>query len=142
MTPRFATSRSHHYGPKGAAFDSPDVLIKDGGKLVVVGDCKATKLSYLAQFAENPFESAKNQYNQIAKGVFQAWRYYSHVRRGVTEAEIADDSYVMIFMAAYVADAHAVRAKTARLRELRLAKEAADKAVKDKPAEKAKKRST
>ena len=34
-------------------------------------------------------------------------------------------------MAAYVAEADAVRAKTARLRELRLAKEAADKAVND-----------
>jgi hypothetical protein len=45
-------------------------------------------------------------------------------------------------MAAYVAEANAVRAKTARLRELRLAKEATDKAVKDKPVEKAKKRST
>ena len=41
-------------------------------------------------------------------------------------------------MAAYVADAEAVRAKTARLRELRLAKEAADKAAKNKPIEKAK----
>ena len=45
-------------------------------------------------------------------------------------------------MAAYVAEAEAVRAKTARLGELRLTKEAADKAVKDKPVEKAKKRST
>jgi hypothetical protein len=45
-------------------------------------------------------------------------------------------------MAAYVAEGDAVRAKTARLRALRLAKELADKAVKDKPAEKAKKRST
>ena len=41
-------------------------------------------------------------------------------------------------MAAYVAEADAVRAKTARLRELRLAKEAADKAAKDKPVDKAK----
>ena len=41
-------------------------------------------------------------------------------------------------MAAYVAEADAVRAKTARRRELRLAKEAADKAVKNKPVEKAK----
>ena len=39
-------------------------------------------------------------------------------------------------MAAYVADADAVRAKTVRLRELRLAKEAADKAAKNKPVEK------
>jgi hypothetical protein len=45
-------------------------------------------------------------------------------------------------MAAYVAEAEAVRAKTARLRELRLAKEADDKAARDKPVEKAKKRST
>src|SRR4029078_2109573 len=74
-----------------------DVLIKDGRKLVVVGDCKATKLSYLAQFAENPFDAAKQQYDQIAKGVFQAWLYYSHVRRGIAHAEAADDSYVMIF---------------------------------------------
>ena len=41
-------------------------------------------------------------------------------------------------MAAYVAEADAVRAKTARLRELRLAKEAADKTAKNKPVEKAK----
>ena len=47
-----------------------------------------------------------------------------------------------VVMAAYVAEADAVRAKTARLRELRLAKEAADKAVKDKPVEKARKRPT
>jgi hypothetical protein len=40
-------------------------------------------------------------------------------------------------MAAYVAEADAVRAKIARLRELRLAKEAADKVVKDKPVERA-----
>lgn len=97
MMPRFATSRSHHYGPKGARFDSPDVLVNYGEKLVVVGDCKATKLSYLAQFAESPFDAARKQYDQIAKGVFQAWRYYSHVRRGLTEAKVADDAYVMIF---------------------------------------------
>ena len=96
LMPRFETSRSYNYGPKGARFDSPDVLIKSGGELIVVGDCKATKLSYLAQFTENPFDTAKQQYNQIAKGVFQAWRYYSHVRRGIAEATIADDSYVMI----------------------------------------------
>jgi hypothetical protein len=41
-------------------------------------------------------------------------------------------------MAAYVVEADVLRAKTARLRELRLAKEAADKALKNKPVEKAK----
>jgi hypothetical protein len=41
----------------------------------------------------------------------------------------------------YAAEAEAIRAKTARLRELRLAKEAADKAAKDKPVVKATKSS-
>jgi hypothetical protein len=45
-------------------------------------------------------------------------------------------------MAAYVAEADAVRAKTSRLRELRLAKEAADKALKNEPAKKQNKGST
>ena len=45
-------------------------------------------------------------------------------------------------MAAYVAEADAVRAKTARLRGLRLAKEAADKGAKDRPVEKPKSRSS
>ena len=39
--------------------------------------------------------------------------------------------------AAYVAEADAVRAKTARLRELRLAKQTADKVAQDKPVENA-----
>jgi hypothetical protein len=43
-------------------------------------------------------------------------------------------------MADYAADGDAVRAKTARLKELRLAKEAAEKAVEKKPV--AKKRKT
>jgi hypothetical protein len=42
-------------------------------------------------------DAAKKQYDQIAKGVFQAWRYYSHVRRGIAEAQIAIDAHVMVF---------------------------------------------
>ena len=68
MMPRFNISRSHQYGPRNTRFDSPDILIKDGGKLVVVGDCKATKLSYLAQFAENPFDAAKKQVQPNRQG--------------------------------------------------------------------------
>jgi hypothetical protein len=43
-------------------------------------------------------------------------------------------------MADYVADGHAVRAKTARLKELRLAKEAAEKEAENKPVEKKKRK--
>lgn len=97
MMKRFEVSGDYKYGPKGAQSDSPDVLIKDQGKLVIVAECKATKLTYLAQFAEDPFNSAKNQYTQIAKGIFQLWRFFSHVRRGLVEENLAADCQAVVF---------------------------------------------
>ena len=96
MTDRFEVGGAYRYGPKGAQFDSPDVLVKDQGKVVVVAECKATKLTYLAQFAEDAFEAAKRQFTQIAKGVFQLWRFFSHVRRGLVEAHLAADCYAVV----------------------------------------------
>jgi hypothetical protein len=97
MMERFNVTGAYRYGPKGAQFDSPDVLIKDQGKLVIVAECKATKLTYLAQFAEDPFAAAKKQYTQLAKGVFQLWRFFSHVRRGLVEEELAADCHAIVF---------------------------------------------
>jgi hypothetical protein len=96
MMERFEVGGAYRYGPKGAQFDSPDVLIKDQGKLVIVAECKATKLTYLAQFAEDPFEAAKKQYTQLAKGVFQLWRFFSHVRRGFVEGALAADCHAVV----------------------------------------------
>jgi hypothetical protein len=92
----FITSRSHRYGPKGAQFDSPDVLVTEDDKVVIAIECKATKLTYLAQFAEDPFEAEKKQYVQLARGAFQLWRYFSHIRRGTTKDALADDAYPMV----------------------------------------------
>jgi hypothetical protein len=97
MMKRFQVCGAYRYGPKGGQFDSPDVLIKDQDKLVIVAECKATRLTYLAQFAEDPFEAAKKQYTQLAKGVFQLWRFFSHVRRGLVENALAIDCYGVVF---------------------------------------------
>ncbi|MGI8853925.1 MAG: hypothetical protein ACR2GC_11695 [Methyloceanibacter sp.] len=97
MLERFEVSGAYRYGPKGTQFDSPDILIKDQGKLVIVAECKATKLTYLAQFAEDPFEAAKKQYTQLAKGVFQLWRFFSLVRRSLVEEDLAVDCHAVVF---------------------------------------------
>ncbi len=97
MMERFEVRRAFRYGPKSAQVDSPDVLIKDQGKLVIVAECKATKLTYLAQFAEDPFEAARKQYTQLAKGVFQLWRFFSHVRRGLVEEDLGTDCHAVVF---------------------------------------------
>lgn len=97
MMKRFTIRRAHRYGPKSTQLETPDVLIRDKDTLVVVAECKATKLTYLAQFAEDPFEAARRQYMQLAKGVFQLWRFFSHSRRGLTKESIAADCCAVVF---------------------------------------------
>jgi hypothetical protein len=97
MMERFEVRSAYRYGPKGAQLDSPDVLVEDQGKVVIAAECKATKLTYLAQFAENPFEAAKKQYTQIAKGIFQLWRFFSHVRRKLVKEDLSTDCHAIVF---------------------------------------------
>ena len=82
--------------PRGHHSNSPDVLIRDQGKVVIVAECKATKLTYLAQFAEDPFEAAQKQYTQLAKGVFQLWRFFSHLRRGLVKEDLSTDCHAVV----------------------------------------------
>ena len=94
---RFKVSRAYRYElKKGAPVDTPDLLVKDGEKLVLAVECKATKLTYLAQFAEDPFEAEKKHYLQIANGVFQLWRFFSHVRRGLVKEPMDADTSAMV----------------------------------------------
>lgn len=87
---RFDVGRAYRYEPKkGAPFDTPDVLVRDGDRVALAIECKATKLNYLAQFAEDPFEAERKQYQQIANGILQLWRFFSHARRGLVE-ELVD----------------------------------------------------
>lgn len=81
--PRFQALPSQSYGTKKFPLSSPDVLLLDGDQITVVMECKATKLTYDAQFADDPMEAARNAYAQITKGIAQLWRFFSQVRRGV-----------------------------------------------------------
>lgn len=80
---RFEMLGSSRYGPKKAQFDTPDCMAMDEGEIKVVIECKATKLTFEAQFAENPMIAAKDGFEQLAWGIFQLWRFFSHVRRGI-----------------------------------------------------------
>jgi hypothetical protein len=94
---RFKATRTYRYEPKkGVSVDTPDLLVRDGEKIVLVVECKATKLTYLAQFAEDPFEAENKQYLQIANGVFQLWRFFSHVRRGLVKESVHADTSAMV----------------------------------------------
>jgi len=77
-------SRSFQYrARKGNDFASPDILLYNEGRLSVAFECKATRMSHRARFAEDPAAEDQRGYAEIANGVFQLWRFASHVRRGM-----------------------------------------------------------
>lgn len=94
----YAICRSYSYLFNRNTIDSPDVLISIDSKVRVVIECKATKLSFPAQFSERPTEDAKHAYDQISKGVFQLWRYFSHLKDGVAERQVHDDGVIGVVL--------------------------------------------
>lgn len=97
VMPRFEASRSYRYGTKKNGFDSPDVIVRLESQVALVIECKATKLTFDAQYAEDPKSAAESAYDQIAKGVFQLWRYFSHARRGVAGiGNVSPDAHGML----------------------------------------------
>lgn len=81
--PRLQAIKGERYGRRGADLDPPDCLVKDGEQITAAIECKATKLTFEGQFAENPMFAAKQGFEQLAKGVFQLWRFFSHARRNI-----------------------------------------------------------
>lgn len=81
--PELEAIKDGAYGPKGFQIEPPDCLVNDGGQVVLVIECKTTKLTFEAQYAENPMAVSPEGFEQIAKGIFQIWRFFSHVRREI-----------------------------------------------------------
>ena len=88
--PNLEWETEFRYGKKGFPFDTPDILCGKSNKLVLVIECKATRLSHEAMFGKDPI--AARGYEDLTKAVFQLWRFFSHCRRGLTKREVADDA--------------------------------------------------
>ncbi|MDV6330047.1 hypothetical protein [Asticcacaulis sp. 201] len=98
VMPAFDVQPEYSY-PRGRGTqqqDSPDILIGYQGRLAIVAECKATKLTFSAQFAGDPALAAPGKYDELAKGVFQIWRFFSHCRRGLTRHTVDDQTYGLL----------------------------------------------
>ncbi len=91
MLPKLEVSRSHQYKVQSNLVESPDLFISKEGAVALVLECKATKLTFGAQFANDPIGEASAGYDELAKGIFQIWRYFSHARRGVVAVDISSE---------------------------------------------------
>lgn len=94
--PEFKADPALQYKYNKQNVDTPDILMKQNGNIVAVFECKATKLTFQAQYGDDPAEDAKDGYLQIAKAVFQLWRFFSHVRRGFIELPIAGNASAIV----------------------------------------------
>lgn len=92
--PGLTISPEYRYrrGGPGDEIDSPDILVADQERLTLAIECKATKLTFAAQFADEPAIAAAAKYDELGKGVFQLWRYFSHCRRGLTHHIVDADT--------------------------------------------------
>ncbi|CAH0496024.1 hypothetical protein [Novosphingobium sp. CECT 9465] len=72
------------YGPKKARHRTPDVLVSGTDGIVAVIECKSKRMSFDARYADDPVTSASVGFDELAKGMFQIWRFISHARRGLT----------------------------------------------------------
>lgn len=96
--PAYEVRREYKYNvpsfPGGQ--DSPDILIEFNGELAIIVECKATRLTLAAQYSDDPAIDAKERYAEIGKGVFQAWRFISHCRRGLTRHAVSSATRSMV----------------------------------------------
>lgn len=73
------------YGPKKTSSRSPDILISTtAGAVIAAIECKAKRMSFDARFATDPVAAAAIGFDELAKGIFQLWRFFSHARLGLT----------------------------------------------------------
>ncbi|BAI98040.1 hypothetical protein SJA_C1-32060 [Sphingobium indicum UT26S] len=72
------------YGPKKAQYRTPDILVHQDSCVVAVIECKAKRMSFAARYADDPLADAALGFDELAKGMFQLWRFFAHARKGVT----------------------------------------------------------
>lgn len=94
--PDFEPAPAQKYYYRKNSVETPDILLKQREKIVAVFECKATKLTFEAQYSDSPVESAERGYSQIAKAIFQLWRFFSHVRRGIIDLDVAPNAPAIV----------------------------------------------
>ncbi len=78
------------YKVKKLTFDTPDILCFEENRLVLVAECKATRMSREAMFGKDP--TAERGFEDLIKAVKQLWRFFAHCRIGKHGANIDPDA--------------------------------------------------
>lgn len=87
--------REEDYGlSKKIQMKTPDIRCIHDGKLILIIECKFKRMDIDAQFGRNSSNNLPDGIGEIVKGVFQIWRYVSHVRRGLVPNTVLSEKWV------------------------------------------------
>ncbi|MGN8000311.1 hypothetical protein [Sphingomonas sp. 22176] len=96
MLPNANVESESRYKIGGDNFLTPDIRLSshEGAEIDLAVECKATRMSFDAKFSDELIND--RGYDEIAKGIFQIWRYYSHCRRGIGGRKFSKDGVGLI----------------------------------------------
>lgn len=74
---------------RGNPVDTPDLRLRRGGETHIIVECKAKRMPLATRFGEDPMNDPQSQagFDEVAKGIFQIWRFRSHARQGFAPNE-------------------------------------------------------
>lgn len=78
--------------------ECPDIIIIRNSRVKLAIECKATRLAYMAAYSPDPIRLAPRGYLELAKGVFQIWRFASNCRRGFIPLASEESSFVGLIL--------------------------------------------
>lgn len=85
MMAPYEVAGEREYGPRKTRFRTPDVIVSAANRVLAVVECKAKRMSFRARYADDPVAAASRGFDEIAKGVFQIWRFFAHARLGLVD---------------------------------------------------------
>jgi hypothetical protein len=87
---------SQRYGTKNNTKETPDIRMFGDGRCQLVFECKAKRKSFAAQFGSSGQVELTPGLDELAYGIFQIWRYFSHARLRLIEDEIDGNVFGLI----------------------------------------------
>lgn len=92
--PKMGAKREWSYRFQQQNIDTPDIVVLNDDYLVAAIECKASRMSFAARFSEEAV--MERGYDDIVKGIFQIWRFFSHCRRGITGVAMTEETVGML----------------------------------------------
>lgn len=121
MLPGSRVSESHKHKAGMGIVDSPDIIIQSEAVHIIV-ECKSKRMRVEGRYSEDPLVDDPTGIDEIAKAVFQLWRYFAFLRLNGPEPQVRTiglvvtlDSWYMI--SKEIRDAVFTRAREKAARE-------------------------